>query len=121
MAGCGEAYGHLESIYDYGRDQRHVGHDADLDALAELFGLSWHALPFPANSTTPGSALRLDLTNDGKSVRASIVYQQFDSSNPPMRTVSATWTKFDSSTVSLEELQKWMTDRYVDECIPAEK
>ena len=29
-----------------------IGHDGDLDALAEMFGLQWHARPFPPNSTT---------------------------------------------------------------------
>ena len=95
-----------------------VGHDSDLDALAELFGLSWHALPFPANSTTPGSALRLDLVDEGKSVQASIVYQQFNSASPPMRTVPATWTNFGKSTVSVTALEKWMAGRIVNECVP---
>jgi hypothetical protein len=95
-----------------------VGHDADLDALAALFGLSWHALPFPANSTTPGSALRLDLVDEGKSVQASIVYQQFNSDNPPMRTVPATWNNFGKSTVSVADLEKWMAGRIVQDCVP---
>ena len=95
-----------------------VGHDADIDALAELFGLSWHALPFPQNSTTPGSALRLDLVNSGKSIRASIVYQQFNSASPPMRSVLATWNQFGTSTVSVTDLENWVAKRTVDECIP---
>ena len=38
-----------------------VGHDGDLDALATMFGLSWHTAPFPPNATTPGSAARFYL------------------------------------------------------------
>jgi hypothetical protein len=55
-----------------------VGHDDDLDALAALLGLSWEAVPYPANTTTPGSALRFDFDEASGSVSMSLEYTTLD-------------------------------------------
>jgi len=66
-----------EETYDDAHDTLVlVGHDEDLDALAVLFGMSWITEPFPANATTPGSALRIRATEGGK-IDVSVVYQSF--------------------------------------------
>ena len=65
-----------------------VGHDTDLDALAELFGLSWSTPPFPPNATTPGSALRFDIDVETRLVEAHVVFQPLNGSSTPTIKVS---------------------------------
>jgi len=74
----------VHHILDYLKQLDHngtwvlVGHDGDLDALATLFGLSWHTRPYPPNATTPGSALRLDVPSDGSTITGSMLYNTFE-------------------------------------------
>ena len=43
----------------------YVGHDTNLDEIAVLLDLAWEsAAPYPANTTAPGSLLRLTRTGD---------------------------------------------------------
>ena len=94
-----------------------VGHDGDLDALAVLFGLSWHTKPFPPNATTPGSALRFDLF-DGDVVEASVLYQAFDGSGSVLSapanfecssSASSTRRSTRKNVASLTNIKKWIS------------
>jgi len=95
-----------------------VGHDTELDALGEIFGLEWATAPFPANATTPGSALRLDLGEDGDIVDASVHYQAFDGTSE-VRTAPAgfTWAA-GSSSISLANFKAWANPRLNPVCLP---
>ena len=98
-----------------------VGHDSDIDAMGELFGLTWHTDPFPANATTPGSALRFDLHDDGKTVSTSVLYQAFDGSpSPPSRRVPATlnWQKSGGDETTLQQLKDYVGPRLDHTCDP---
>ena len=74
-----------------------VGHDTDLDALAELFGLSWSTPPFPPNATTPGSALRFDIDVETRVVEANVVFQPLNGSSKPTIKVSPAAFTMESS------------------------
>ena len=94
-----------------------VGHDADLDALAELFGMSWHTTPFPKNATTPGSALRFDLDTNNN-VAASVQYQDYNGSSDVL-TVPATfnWWKTSNEVLpTLEDINGWLKPRLDQTC-----
>jgi hypothetical protein len=95
-----------------------VGHDADLDALAELFGMEWQTSPFPANATTPGSALRFDVMQGGN-VEASVHYQAYQAGSPSkVLQVPANymWSVDKSSTASLSSIKSWVEPRYDPAC-----
>ena len=96
-----------------------VGHDADLDALAELFGMEWETTPFPPNATTPGSALRFDVMEEDV-VEASMHYQSYQkASQSKVLQVPATftWAKDKSSTkVLLSDVESWVEPRYDPAC-----
>ena len=95
-----------------------VGHDTQQDALAELFGISWTTSPFPPNATTPGSALRLDMLDDGSTVAASVHYQSFDGSSEVL-TAPAEFTWAGPSTeASFETFQAWAVPRMSSVCVP---
>jgi hypothetical protein len=98
-----------------------VGHDTDMDAIGALFGMSWSSSPWPADASTPGSAVRFDLEADGKTVQASLVFQVFDGPSPPMRTVPAafTWRSGASNTTLAELTARLMAPgRFAPECVP---
>jgi hypothetical protein len=105
-----------------------VGHDGDLDALAVMFGLSWHTSPFPPNATTPGSAIRFDLLDDiENTIQTSILYQIFDNTMD-VHTSPAwfDWLTNDCSTSSicssstnsatLGQIKKWLAPRLDSTC-----
>jgi len=95
-----------------------VGHDGDLDALATLFGLSWHSAPFPPNATTPGSGIRFDVASDG-SISATLVYQDFQASAPDeMHTSPTAWSWTSASRVTLNDLNSWLGPRLDETCVP---
>jgi len=95
-----------------------VGHDTELDALAEIFGLSWSTSPFPPNATTPGSALRFDVQEDQTSIAASIHYQAFDGTTAVQTVpVDFTWSA-SSATPSLAEIRTWLEPRLDSTCSP---
>lgn len=104
-----------------------VGHDGDLDAMAEMFGLEWHTAPFPPNATTPGSALRFDLDFDHKTVSVSVAYNEFTgSSDPPFRVAPANFVRYSGSPLvrkptpntTLEELREYLKPRLDHRCDP---
>lgn len=91
-----------------------VGHDGDLDAIASIFGLQWHTNPFPVNATTPGSALRIDVGDNG-AVEVSVLYQIFDGSDE-VKEVKAEFTHANGG--SLEDLSKFVNSRTTNDCVP---
>jgi hypothetical protein len=100
-----------------------VGHDSDLDALGELFGLSWHTAPFPPNATTPGSALRFDLTlssaeneNENENIAASIHYQNFNGS-ADVQTVPAMFQWSTENMPSLMSIDNYLKTRLDPACM----
>ena len=99
-----------------------VGHDGDLDALATMFGLSWHTAPFPPNATTPGSAIRFDLLVDEnddmfqeEEVEASIYYQIFDGT-ASVHTSPARFTSSSSSVETLKTIKRDLSPRFDSTC-----
>ena len=97
-----------------------VGHDGDLDALATMFGLSWHTAPFPPNATTPGSAVRFDLLVDEndmspQEVEASIYYQIFDGT-AIVHTSPARFTSSSSSVETLKTIKHDLSPRLDSTC-----
>lgn len=94
-----------------------VGHDSDLDALSEMFGMSWDTKPFPSNATTPGSALRFDISAAGNVV-TSIHYQNFNGSSY-VNTVPTTFTwlpnKNEFPTLAL--INEWLKPRLDAKCM----
>jgi len=98
-----------------------VGHDGDLDALSELFGLSWHGAPFPPNATTPGSSLRLDINADGL-ITSRIFYTDF-SSNPKLQNTPARFNWVEGTekpwTTPLVSLKSHVAPKLDSECLPA--
>jgi len=95
-----------------------VGHDGDLDALAEIFGLQWFTPPFPPNATTPGSGIRFDLDEDG-GVSVSLHYQAFDGGDEVLF-ADATWTWEEGGTVTVENLEAHVGGILNEDCYPSE-
>ena len=86
-----------------------VGHDGDLDALGEMFGLEWETSPFPKNASTPGSALRFD-ASASSSIAASVHYQNFNGSMH-VDTVSAEFQWTEDDMPSLKSIENWLKPR----------
>ena len=74
----------------------YVGHDTNLDGVAVMLGLAWpHAPPYPANTTVPGSILRL--TASGGTVSAAYLYTEFENASGAMAEVDAVFPNGESS------------------------
>ena len=104
-----------------------VGHDGDLDAMGELFGLEWHTAPFPPNATTPGSALRFDLDFDHNTVSVSVAYNEFTGrQDRPFKVVPANFVRYggapmarkDLPNTTLDELKAYLEPRLDHTCDP---
>ena len=70
----------------------YVGHDTQLDGLAVLLNLTWEAPPYPADTTTPGSMLRLTRTGEGPgaTVQADYLYATFENEDGEMKVAAST-------------------------------
>ena len=96
-----------------------VGHDTDLDAMAELFGMSWHTYPFPPNATTPGSMLRFDADGNNQ-ISATMHFQSFNGTDEVSSAPAFfTWAGSDnrSNVAALSEIETWLKPRLDPECM----
>lgn len=113
----------VSSLLGDGENDDHliVGHDGDLDCLAQFFNLAWETDPFPANATTPGSGLLFERTSSGL-VRATMLYMtlgRFDkSSGVQLRRAMANFST-GSNEIDWDSFQHIMHSQTVKECVAA--
>ena len=99
------------------RVRLYVGHDTQLDGLAALLDLSWHAPPYPADSSPPGSMIRLTADGDGK-VSAAFLSSTFDGEHAGA--VSEVAATIDGkASMPLWELQKRVNETIDWGCVSA--
>lgn len=92
----------------------YVGHDTNLDEIAVLLDLAWEsAAPYPANTTAPGSLLRL--TRTGDEVTADFLYTTFETADGALTTAPVALAGAPSMT--LAALQAKATQRIDPKCV----
>jgi len=98
----------------------YVGHDTNLDGLAVMLSLAWpHAPPYPANTTVPGSMIRLTTRGEGAAatVDAAFLYpSSFANDEGAMAEVEAIFPN-GQATIALEELLKLAGARIDTRCV----
>ena len=98
----------------------YVGHDTNLDGISVMLSLSWpHAPPYPANTTVPGSMLRLTTSGvgDAATVQAAFIYPKtFTNDDGDVAEVEALFAN-GKSTMPLAELASLANSRIDPRCV----
>lgn len=94
----------------------YVGHDTNLDEVAVLLDLAWESVaPYPPNSTTPGSLLRLRRAADN-TVTADFLYTAFDTDAGALTVAPVTFAG-SAASVKLADLQEQAATRILPGCV----
>ena len=111
----------LDALVDTGSKgtRMFVGHDGDLDGLAAILGLSWHATPYPINSTTPNSGLRFDVyeENGKKNIRINVYYTTFETDDAPVMVVPANFSGSSKNTMPWNDFQTFAEGEMDMSCV----
>ena len=95
----------------------YVGHDTNLDGIAQLLDLAWDATPYPTNTTVPGGILRLTASGTGKdaTVSGAFLYSNLADGDGKMREVEASFGG--KGSISLAELSNLAKQKIDARCV----